>query len=245
MFSNDQLQHCLAEMRESGYTIVNDFIDEARLCKAQIDAETLLEPIRSKTPSLNGQPIVGRMCKGLFYKTRDFDDIYTHPVLLRIVNQYLTPLEIPRRGFWDPYIQLAGCMIKDVVPGQRNRGFHQDDVFYPISRPRAPLVVNSLLALDDFSISNGATRVVPESHQWLKPVEQDADYVDIEIKAGSAVIFDGSLWHNNGDNTTENLHRRALNMYYSCRWLRTINEPYLGLSTDALGDLPSDLRVLL
>lgn len=57
-------------------------------------------------------------------------------------------------------------MIKDVQPGEGIRAFPQDDGFYPIRRPRQPLVVNALLATDPFTNANSATRVVRRSYRW-------------------------------------------------------------------------------
>ena len=87
--------------------------------------------------------------------------------------------------------------------------------------------------------------VVPGSHTWLEPVSQNPDYVPVEMPAGSLLLLDGAIWHNSGTNTTQDQHRRALNAYYSARWLRPLGGPFLGLNTSELEDLPLELREII
>jgi hypothetical protein len=42
---------------------------------------------------------------------------------------------------------------------------HRDDGKYPIARPHQELIVNTMWALDDFTPTNGATVLLPRSHQ--------------------------------------------------------------------------------
>ena len=54
----------------------------------------------------------------------------------------------------------------DMLPGERAQNFHQDDRRYKLPRPHIPLVFNSIIALDEFTTANGATRLIPHSHTW-------------------------------------------------------------------------------
>ena len=71
------------------------------------------------------------------------------------------------------------------------------------------------------------------------------EHIVVEMDAGSILRFDGSLWHNNGANRTIGKTRRALNMYYSQSWLRQVEGPYLGLTTDQVKELPDTLRSII
>jgi ectoine hydroxylase-related dioxygenase (phytanoyl-CoA dioxygenase family) len=63
--------------------------------------------------------------------------------------------------------------------------------------------VNVLFAIDDFRRDNGATLVVPGTHQRLVPPSAEdclVQAVPIECPAGSMLVFDSTLWHAAGPN---------------------------------------------
>ena len=200
-------------------------------------------PIQKQGPRGQVNP---RMCKDLFRKTTAFDDLYSIPLVLAIVTEVLGGKSNEHlRGVWGGSIQFAYCMLKDLVLGEGPREFHQDDVLYPLPRPHPSLAVNTLLALDDFTEKTGATLVVPKSHTWSEPVSQTPDYEVAEMPAGSLLLLDGAIWHNSGTNVTYDQYPRALNSYYSSRWLRPLGGPYLCLATTELADLAPELRALI
>ena len=104
---------------------------------------------------------------------------------------------------------------RDPLPGFGGQGLHADWL------PRAPgdpfAVVTALWMLDDFTAENGATRVVPGSHRMPGMVprqlaQPDARHPDQEIvtgRAGSALVFNGHLWHAGRRNVSRG-SRRAL-----------------------------------
>ena len=238
------IETAVQEIKDVGYAIIPNLIDGPRLRRAQADADALLGPTPIEMPGLDGK-VIGRMCKGLFRKSRAFDDLYAHPTVLAVVRGVLVDPERKRSYLsFGSGIQLSTVMIKDVQPRESIRHMHRDDGWYPIPRPRPPIVVNTLLALDPFTRETGGTLVVPGSHKWTRPVEQDHEHVVVEMDAGSILMFDGSLWHNNGANKTADRTRRALNMYYSQSWLRQVEGPYLGLTTDEVRDLPETLKAI-
>ncbi len=239
------VETAVQEIRDVGYTIIPNLIDGPRLRRARADADALLGPTPIEMPGLDGK-VTGRMCKGLFRKSRAFDDLYAHPTVLAVVRGVLADPERKRSYLtFGSGIQLSTVMIKDVQPRENIRHMHRDDGWYPIPRPRPPIVVNTLLALDPFTRETGGTLVVPGSHKWTRPVEQDHEHVVVEMDAGSILMFDGSLWHNNGANQTADRTRRALNMYYSQSWLRQVEGPYLGLTTGEVEELPEPLRAIV
>lgn len=239
------IETAIQEIKEVGYTIIPNLIDGPRLRRAQADADALLGPTPIEMPGLDGK-VVGRMCKGLFRKSRAFDDLYADPTVLAVVRGVLVGPERKRSYLlFGSGFQLSTVMIKDVQPRENIRHMHRDDGWYPVPRPRPPIVVNTLLALDPFTRETGGTLVVPRSHKWTGPVQQHHEHVAVEMDAGSILMFDGSLWHNNGANQTAGRTRRALNMYYSQSWLRQVEGPYLGLTTDEVGELPETLRAIV
>lgn len=230
-----------------GFAVIPNLIDEDRLARLSDDSEALLHPTPNQ-PGLNGTRATGRMFKGLFRSSRAFDDLIVHPTILAVVRGVLVGPQPTNPGYYGNAfrdIRLSTTMIKDVQPGEDIRALHQDDGFFPIPRPRQPLAVNTLLAIDPFTVANGATRLVPRSHHWSKKLEPDHDFVTVEMDAGSILIFNGAVWHGRGPNTTTDRCRRALNIYYSCSWLRQLEGHYCGLPEVEVERLPETLKALL
>ncbi|MDE0179062.1 MAG: phytanoyl-CoA dioxygenase family protein [Gammaproteobacteria bacterium] len=237
----------IQRIRTEGFAVIPNLIDEDRLARLSDDSEALLHPIQNQ-PGLNGTRATGRMFKGLFRSSRAFDDIIVHPTILAVVRGVLVGSEQTNAAYYGSAfrdIQLSTAMIKDVQPGEDIRSLHQDDGYFPIPRPRQPLAVNTLLAIDPFTVANGATRVVPRSHHWSKKLEPDHDFVTVEMDAGSILMFNGAVWHGRGPNTTAYRCRRALNIFYSCSWLRPLDGHYCGLPEVEVDGLPETLKALL
>jgi ectoine hydroxylase-related dioxygenase (phytanoyl-CoA dioxygenase family) len=73
-----------------------------------------------------------------------------------------------------------------------------------------PTWLNVFYLLEDFTAENGATYVIPGSHQRPFPGRGDADVVaameasklQLLAPAGSVIVFDSTIWHSAGDNRT-------------------------------------------
>jgi hypothetical protein len=119
-----------------------------------------------------------------------FQGVYTHPRVLAAVYHVL-------RGAF----RLGEIGGRDPLPGFGQQGLHSD---WPARSKGEPYrVVTTIWLLDDFTIENGATRVVPGTHQMLgqppksfaNPASRHPDQRIITGKAGSVLVFNGHLWH--------------------------------------------------
>ncbi len=93
---------------------------------------------------------------------------------------------------------------------------HSDQGYMPTGTAY-PVVANIMWMLTDFTEDNGATRIVPGSHKRESPdrgVDQ-AETVAAVGPAGTAMVFDGRLWHGTGANTTDEPRIGILS--YFCR----------------------------
>jgi ectoine hydroxylase-related dioxygenase (phytanoyl-CoA dioxygenase family) len=88
-------------------------------------------------------------------KGKPFADLVEHPLVLEVCDAFLQP----------NYLLTASQAIR-IHPGEAPQGFHTDDSFFPMPRPRPPLSMATIWAIDDFTADNGATRVIPKSHLW-------------------------------------------------------------------------------
>jgi ectoine hydroxylase-related dioxygenase (phytanoyl-CoA dioxygenase family) len=99
--------------------------------------------------------------------------------------------------------------------------FHRDLPYqhYVSSRP---LAINALLAIDDFTIENGATVVVPATHKTENfPSRQVIEKVSqqIPVKAGTFLVLDCMTYHAAAPNKSQE-NRIGLNHVYSTLMLK-------------------------
>ena len=67
---------------------------------------------------------------------------------------------------WAGSYQFSAPVGICIGPGEAAQVLHRDDAIYPLPWPHGEVVVNTMWAFDDFTVENGATRVVPGSHRW-------------------------------------------------------------------------------
>jgi len=78
--------------------------------------------------------------------------------------------------------------------------------------------------LDDFTLENGPTRLIPGSHRWGKlpqtsladPMAPHPDEILLTGKAGTVVVMNAHLWHGGTANRTDR-PRCAMHGFYA-RW---------------------------
>src|SRR5262249_8338845 len=113
----------------------------------------------------------------LFAKTRAFDDVASHPLLVGVLDHVLG------------HYQLRAPPGIPTGPAEKAQVLQREESVYPLPRPHPTVVLNSIWPLDDFSEANGATRLVPGSHRWEgdeRPPD-DAATVIAEMPAGSVM----------------------------------------------------------
>lgn len=113
----------------------------------------------------------------------------------------------------------------------------------------APSVaVNVMWMLADFTEENGGTRLVPGSHLYGRrpdrECDKDVDTIAAAAPAGTAMIFDGRIWHGTGANVS-NESRLGLLTTFCGPQFRPQENLALGTSKDVLKDASPDLLALL
>ena len=116
---------------------------------------------------------------------------------------------------------MNGLVLEPNTPGIREvfQGrFHQDFPRY-LNGYRAS--INTFLCLDDFSVANGATRFIVGSHllQEAPRLDDQLRAVTAEARAGSLIVFDSTVWHSAGENTTTN-DRIGLNVQWTRSFIK-------------------------
>ncbi len=225
----------LAELDEKGYTIVEAAIDPATIDDLVVDLERL-EAAYAISPSPNsfeGHQTV-RIYNLLAYGPR-YEAIPVHPTILPVVEGVLD----------------RGCLVSSlssisILPGEVAQPIHADDQLIPLPKPHVPTVCNTMWALTDFTEANGATRLIPGSHRADgNPVYgAEFDSIAAEMSRGSVLIWNGSLWHGGGANTTD-ARRVGIAMNYCAGWVRQQENQQLGLPAEIVAGFEPRLRELV
>ena len=168
-----------------------------------------------------------------------FDRLYTHPKLLAAVSHVL-----------GQEIQLSSLNYRAAKPGNGLQKLHAD--WKEAVKPSDYKVCNAIWLLDDFSVANGATRLVPKTHLNERlpedvmndPLQSHPDEQILEAPAGTVVVFNSHIWHGGTTNRTSE-PRRAIHSYF-CRRDQPQQTPQQELiRQETLDRISSDARWLL
>ena len=162
-----------------------------------------------------------------------------------IVGTHAAPMELHTDAWWMPPPVPKGEFGLPV--GSISRA-EAGEVRSGASMVAPPACVNSMWLLVDFCAANGATRVVPGSHlsgRQPKPeLYGEGDLVPIEAPAGTAMFFEGRLWHGSGTNLTREPRMGLLNTYCGPQF-RPQENYTLGLLPEVFAAAPLRLKELV
>lgn len=106
---------------------------------------------------------------------------------------------------------------------------------------------NVMFAIDPYTASTGATMGVPGSHRWPQDVDQErarSAAVPIEADPGAMIVFDSSLWHAAGVNTSGS-DRVSINHQFTRSWIKQQIDYVRAAGDAAILALPERTRQLL
>jgi hypothetical protein len=133
----------------------------------------------------------------------------------------------------------------EILPGEGDQRLHRDDAIYPMRFPGVEWQIDVMWALDDFTVENGATRVIPRSHALGAPFQIDpATAVQAVMPRGSALFYLGSVWHGGGANRS-NASRMGLINTYALGWLRQEVNQYLSIPREVAMSYPRRIQQLI
>ena len=180
-----------------------------------------------------------RHVSGLAGKSPTFaTEVMIHPLLMAVCDTILGP-SCAR-------YQLNLAHLLERLPGAGDQFWHQDEIVWNlVPEPKPELQLASVIALNDFTAANGATRVFPGSHRWeAGRYPNDDEAVAAEMPAGSAILYLGSTFHGGGAHVgTE--PRRGVHLSYTLGWLRTEENNYLAVPPELACRLPRQCQEVL
>jgi ectoine hydroxylase-related dioxygenase (phytanoyl-CoA dioxygenase family) len=196
---SDWLDQTLAGVRYLGYAVVTDVLDAAflDLTRAAMyeTRDAIHREIGEERLDRAGELGVLRL---MLAQNDHFFQFLELPETLAVVEQTLSNAAI---------LHLQNGLIlpsfpQGKVPSTFQTSFHRD---FPRHLNGFLGSVNLFFAIDDFREDNGATLVVPGTHQLREPptgAYLDGNSVPVICPAGSVVVFDSTLWHAAGANSS-------------------------------------------
>ena len=235
-FEADALPEAVvAAITADGVAIVRDLLDGDALSRLDGDLEPHLTTAIAVGDGGEGHRT--RRVGALLSKCPATRDLVQHPLVLAITEQVLGPYCARFQ------INYTGVMYLD--PGEVAGRVHRDTGFYPLQNPCPPTVLATMWAMTDFTADNGATRLVPGSHQWRDgraPLPEE--FATAQMSAGSVLLYTGSTLHGPGANHS-NASRGGLALHYALGWLRQEENQYLVMPPEEAAKLPKRLQELM
>jgi ectoine hydroxylase-related dioxygenase (phytanoyl-CoA dioxygenase family) len=231
----DASQH-LTRIARDGYTVIPDAFDAA-LADALLADLVRLEHATGEGP---GKNVFEGLRTVRIYNLLARGEIYArvpvHEAVLPIVEGVLD----------------RGCLVSSlssiaIGPGESAQPIHADDMLIPLPKPHVPIVCNTMWALTDFTAENGATRIVPGTHQADRSPQLGEEHpgaVAAEMARGSILVFNGSVWHGGGANRT-GARRVGIAMNYCAGWIRQQENQQLGVPIDVARGFSPRLRKMV
>jgi ectoine hydroxylase-related dioxygenase (phytanoyl-CoA dioxygenase family) len=222
------------EIDEQGVTCLRGVLDPDQVATLLEDLERIerQEQVRPATNDFEGTNTL--RAYNLLRHGPLWEAVPVHPAVLPVVEGVLD----------------RGCLVSSlssirIRPGETAQPLHADDQLIPLTPPHPPVVCNTMWALTDFTPDNGATRIVPGSHRWGKPEYGGGHPTEPAVMAaGDVLVWNGSLWHAGGANTTD-ADRVGIAMNYCAGWVRQQENQQLGLSPERVARFEPRLQELV
>jgi ectoine hydroxylase-related dioxygenase (phytanoyl-CoA dioxygenase family) len=229
---SETLEGVSAELNQVGYSIIPGVLETREIDVVRDALEPHLAGGRHGRNDFEG--FSTQRVYSLIAKSRAFDRLVLDPCVLSVTERVL-----------GVNFLLTAALAINLLPGETAQAFHYDDAFYPIPRPRPPISLSAMWAIDEFSTANGATVIHPASHLWPDgPPAPGAPVVTAAMSPGSVLLYLGTLVHAGGGNST-NDHRLGISIQYTTAWARQQENFMVALGTDGARQLPARLQELI
>ena len=218
-----ELMH--AQLDHYGFCLIREALDQATVARLQhrlVEQAAMERKLHKHKNPANMDP-VNQWVGMLLNKGEVFMELIEHELCIGLLEYMLgsnflvscvdAQIQHPGAGdmplhtdqWWMPP-PIHSAQVR-TLPAERFRGM--DGVVNP-GQADGPIAdigeANVMWMVTDFSVSNGATRVVPGSHvsgrQPDMSVPHNVETVCAEGPAGTAIVFDGRIWHAGGANNT-------------------------------------------
>ena len=238
-----QLQHLpadaessaiVAAVQQDGAVILDNVLSDGFIAALREETDPYMEHTSNGEDHFAGHHTT--RTGGLLVRSEKCRELIEHDTILNPCNEFLAP--------YCERVQLHLTQIIRIRPGETAQTIHRDRWAWGKHLSHLEPQFNTIWAITDFTSENGATQVVPGSTQWPDDQEiQSEQITQAEMKAGSVLVYSGSVFHGGGANTSDQ-DRIGINITYALGWLRQEENQYLSCPPELAKDLSPTLQGL-
>ncbi|MFM7252625.1 MAG: phytanoyl-CoA dioxygenase family protein [Ilumatobacteraceae bacterium] len=218
-------------LRRWGYAIVDDVVDQATMARLEAEAHPYIDRSARGRDEYDGQHT--RRTGALIARCPTARELVMHPLVTGTVQHFLSHVTA---------VQLHLTQIISIEPGETQQKLHRDQMafdFFPFPDDYH-VQCNTMWALTDFTIENGATHVVPGTSAVPDEDGLRMPGGQAAMRRGSVLFYDGKVLHGGGANRSSAV-RRGVNITYSVGWVRQEENQFLACPSDIARTLDDDL----
>ncbi len=224
-----RLQSHLEEMRDEGYTIIEDIAPQEFTARLRETCLRLAQETEGRGHGRRASLLLGR--------DPIFEDVVTNPRILALAEVMCG------KGF------LLSQLIATVRPqGDGNLALHSDQGWIPAPFPAHNQLLTLCWTMEEFTLEGGCTTVIPKTHlnnrhPNAQEMKEEEGAIPTTAPPSSIACWDGRVWHGNYPRVTDG-ERVVLHITFSRLALRTV-ENYDHLDEAWLEGKAPELRTML
>jgi len=213
---SDWTSEVVEDIRTVGYAVVENMLSTSFI---QATREAMYRTQERITRDVGEERLLRAGEMGVLRLMMKYDSHFFEfleiPELLALIDNTVSDTAIMhlQNGF------ILPSSPKGETPAIFQNSFHRD---FPRVLNGYVVSVNIMFAIDEFTAATGATRVVPGTHQKMSVPDRDylrENAIAIECPAGSMLVFDSTLWHAAGANTSGK-DRLAINHQFTRSYIK-------------------------
>ena len=223
-------------VKRDGAVIIDALVTPEKMDAAAAELKPFIEATKFGPDEFSGRRT--KRTGGLVARSPLCREFVMHPLILGVTKNVLSQATS---------FQLHLTQVIAIGPGEPAQAIHRDQWafdFFPFPKDYE-VQCNTIWALTDFTEENGATRVIPGSNHFEDKLKfKEEETVPAEMKKGSVLLYNGSVYHGGGANRSH-ATRIGINITYNVSWLRQEENQYLSVPLEIARTLPVDLLKLI
>ena len=231
-----ELDKVLKAIREDGAAVLIDAAEKKTIAKFESELKPFLAASPFGRDDFSGK--LTRRVGALIARTPSSGEFILDKRVLYLARKFLAK--------YTEKITLHLTQATTIYPNSEDQLIHRDRFAWGTYIPKEiEPQFNTLWAISDFNIENGATKLIPGSQNWAWDREAQKGEIDtVEMSKGSVLLYTGSVLHGGGKNISDK-PRTGLNLTYCLAWLRQQENQFLSCPPHIAKNLDEELQELV